>query len=116
MRSPLSSPVRALTLSRPKEQYDMLREFSQFLSWRDGDAIILAEANVLPDTDMHYFGESGERLQMMFNFEVNQHLFYAMASRRLTTTDEAMLATSDVLRPRSGASFCAITTNSTWAA
>jgi maltose alpha-D-glucosyltransferase/alpha-amylase len=29
---------------------------------------------------MNYFGTSGERLQMMFNFEVNQHLFYALAS------------------------------------
>ena len=35
----------------------------------------LAEANVLPDTDMYYFGREGERIQMMFNFDVNQHLF-----------------------------------------
>ncbi|MEY2430184.1 MAG: maltose alpha-D-glucosyltransferase / alpha-amylase, partial [Verrucomicrobiota bacterium] len=33
-----------------------------------------------PDTDLKYFGDSGERLQMMFNFEVNQHLFFALAS------------------------------------
>ena len=39
-----------------KEQYDMLREFREFLSWREGDAIVLAEANVLPDTDLEYFG------------------------------------------------------------
>ncbi len=64
---------------RPK-LYDMLRSFSQFLTWRRGDAIILAEANVLPNTDMEYFGQFGERLQMMFNFEVNQHLFYALAA------------------------------------
>jgi maltose alpha-D-glucosyltransferase/alpha-amylase len=62
------------------EQYDMLREFAQFLTWREGEAIILAEANVLPGTDMEYFGEWGERLQMMFNFHVNQRLFYALAS------------------------------------
>jgi maltose alpha-D-glucosyltransferase / alpha-amylase len=65
---------------RPTEQYDMLRTFSQFLNWRQGDAIILAEANVLPYVDMNYFGTFGERLQMMFNFEVNQHLFYALAT------------------------------------
>jgi len=35
---------------------------------------------VLPDVDLNYFGDSGERLQMMFNFEVNQHVFYALAS------------------------------------
>ena len=55
-----------------KEKYDMLREFREFLTWREGDAIILAEANVLPRVDMEYFGKAGERLQMMFNFEVNQ--------------------------------------------
>jgi maltose alpha-D-glucosyltransferase/alpha-amylase len=67
-------------VTRPAEQYDMLRSFSEFLTWRKGEAIILAEANVLPDTDLKYFGDSGERLQMMFNFEVNQHLFFALAS------------------------------------
>ena len=65
---------------KPLEHYDMLREFSQFLTWREGEAIILAEANVLPGTDLNYFGKAGERLQMMFNFDVNQHLFYALAS------------------------------------
>lgn len=67
------------TVRKPKEQYEMLRTFSEFLSWRQGDAIILAEANVLPDTDLQYFGSAGERLQMMFNFQVNQNLFYALA-------------------------------------
>jgi len=64
----------------PKEQYDMLRMFREFLSWREGDAIILAEANVLPKTDLEYLGQSGERLQMMFNFAVNQRLFLALAT------------------------------------
>ena len=67
-------------VTRPTEQYDMLRAFSEFLTWRKGEGIILAEANVLPNTDLQYFGDSGERLQMMFNFEVNQHLFFALAS------------------------------------
>jgi maltose alpha-D-glucosyltransferase/alpha-amylase len=67
-------------VKEPTEQYDMLRTFREFLSWRQGDAVILAEANVVPKTDMEYFGEFGERLQMMFNFAVNQHLFYALAT------------------------------------
>ncbi|WP_263409794.1 alpha-amylase family protein [Terriglobus tenax] len=76
-------------VTRPVEDYDMLRTFAAFLSWRKGDAIILAEANVLPTTDMQYFGESGERLSMMFNFNVNQHLFYSLA-----TADTRPLETS----------------------
>ena len=64
----------------PTEHYDMLRTFREFLSWRQGDAIILGEANVLPKTDMEYFGDEGERIHMMFNFAVNQRLFYALAT------------------------------------
>jgi len=65
---------------KPTEQYDMLRAFREFLQWRQGDAIVLAEANVLPDTDMEYFGTDGDRMHMMFNFQVNQNLFYALAA------------------------------------
>jgi maltose alpha-D-glucosyltransferase/alpha-amylase len=67
-------------VNKPVEQYNMLRAFREFLQWRKGDAIILAEANVEPDTDMEYFGDDGDRMQMMFNFHVNQNLFYALAS------------------------------------
>jgi len=67
-------------VKKPVEHYDMLRKLREFLQWRESDAIILAEANVPPDTDMQYFGDAGERLQMMFNFQVNQNLFYALAS------------------------------------
>ncbi len=65
---------------QPIEHYEMLRAFREFASWREGDSIILAEANVIPKTDMEYFGADGERLQMMFNFQVNQNLFYALAT------------------------------------
>ena len=67
----------------------MLRMFSEFLTWREGDAIILAEANVLPHADMDYFGTAGERLQMMFNFEVNQNLFYALATADYSSSDQS---------------------------
>jgi maltose alpha-D-glucosyltransferase / alpha-amylase len=84
---------------RTTEQYDMLRIFREFLTWREGDAIILAEANVLPGVDMNYFGTSGERLQMMFNFEVNQNLFYALATGDTRPLVEALKTTK--LRPAS---------------
>ena len=66
--------------AEPALDYDMLRMFREFLQWRRGDVIILAEANVLPKADLDYFGRDGARMPMMFNFDVNQHLFYAMAS------------------------------------
>ena len=80
-------------VSKPEEHYEMLRAFREFLQWRRGDCIVLAEANVLPETDMEYFGEDGDRMHMMFNFQVNQHLFFALASADARPLVEAMKAT-----------------------
>jgi maltose alpha-D-glucosyltransferase/alpha-amylase len=80
-------------VQQPEEQYSMLREFREFISWREGEAIVLAEANVLPDTDLEYFGRNGERLQMMFNFQVNQTLFYALATSDNRPLVKALKAT-----------------------
>ncbi|NID17212.1 alpha-amylase family protein [Luteibacter yeojuensis] len=77
---PFVISTKGADVRRPKEQFDMLRSFRELLQWRQGDAVILAEANVLPRDDMEYFGSDGDRLQMMFNFQVNQHLFHALAS------------------------------------
>jgi maltose alpha-D-glucosyltransferase / alpha-amylase len=60
--------------------YEFLHELRHFLQWRCGDAILLAEANVPPDESMAYFGDEGDRLQLMLNFPVNQRLFYALAT------------------------------------
>jgi maltose alpha-D-glucosyltransferase/alpha-amylase len=65
---------------RATKDYEMLHQMRDFLQWRRGDAILLAEANVVPDENLLYFGELGDRLQMMLNFPVNQRLFYAMAT------------------------------------
>jgi maltose alpha-D-glucosyltransferase/alpha-amylase len=78
---------------KPQEQYDMLRTLREFLQWRQGDSIVLAEANVLPKTDMEYFGADGDRMHMMFNFQVNQHLFYALAAADVRPLVDAMNAT-----------------------
>ena len=78
---------------KPKEQFDMLRVFREFLQWRQGDCIVLAEANVLPETDLDYFGKDGERMHMMFNFQVNQHLFYALAAADTRPLVKALKAT-----------------------
>jgi maltose alpha-D-glucosyltransferase/alpha-amylase len=90
---PFVIATKGATVKKPVEQYDMLRAFREFLQWRQGDAIILAEANVLPKTDMKYFGRDGDRMHMMFNFHVNQHLFYALASADSRPLAKALEAT-----------------------
>jgi len=59
--------------------FDWLREMREFLQWRVGNAILLGEANVPPRQSSSYFAE-GDGLHMMFNFWVNQHLFWSLAS------------------------------------
>jgi maltose alpha-D-glucosyltransferase / alpha-amylase len=87
------------TQSRKPMNYDLLRDFRQFLQWRSRDAIILAEANVEPKHSIRYFGEDGERLQMMFNFWVNQNAFLAMATGDTKPLVRALEQTRD--RPAS---------------
>ena len=90
---PFIIATKGPNVRNPKEQFDMLRVFREFLQWRQGDCIILAEANVLPETDMDYFGEDGDRMHMMFNFQVNQNLFYALAAADTRPLIKALKAT-----------------------
>jgi maltose alpha-D-glucosyltransferase/alpha-amylase len=90
---PFVISVKAPGMKKPKLAFDMLRSFRELLQWRQGDAIILGEANVLPKYDMQYFGEAGERLHMMFNFQVNQALFYALAAADSRPLAKALEAT-----------------------
>ncbi len=69
--------------------YGYLQELRRFLSWRRGDAILLAEANVTPDRATRYFGDEGDRMHMIFNFYINQHLFLALARRDATPLRQA---------------------------
>lgn len=87
-------------VKKPREQFEMLRAFREFLQWRKGDSIILAEANVVPKENLEYFGDDGDRMQMMFNFHVNQALFYAMASADTRPLVKAMRDTGNL--PKTG--------------
>ena len=55
-----------------------IEEMRDFLQWRLGDAVLLAEANVPMDTIGAYFG-NGNRMHILYNFAVNRNLFLALA-------------------------------------
>ncbi len=57
---------------------NFLSDMREFLLSRRGDAVLLAEANVEPDKLAIYFGD-GDRMHMLFNFWLNQHMFLALA-------------------------------------
>ncbi len=78
---------------KPRKDYELLHDMRDFLQWRRRDAILLAEANVPPDESLEYFGDLGDRLQMMLNFPVNQRLFYALATGDIRPLVRALEAT-----------------------
>lgn len=65
---------------QPKHDYQMLADMHKLAQSINSNAIILGEANVPPDDTKNYFGKNGEGMQMMFDFYVNQYLFYALAT------------------------------------
>lgn len=76
--------------------FEYLYEFHRFLEWRRGDAVMLGEANVLPAESKQYFGPQGDGMHLMFNFWVNQHLFYAMATGEVAPLAQALRDTRDI--------------------
>jgi maltose alpha-D-glucosyltransferase/alpha-amylase len=81
---------------KPVKDFKLLHEMRRFLQWRSRDAILLAEANVPPDESLDYFGDEGDRLQMMLNFPVNQRLFYAFATEDVGPLRKAIRQTLDI--------------------
>lgn len=55
-----------------------LRELRDFLSWRQGDAILLGEANIGMEDVLDYFGD-GTKMHMLFNFGLTAHMMAAFA-------------------------------------
>lgn len=79
-----------------KQHFEYLRDLRQFLQWRKGDAVLLGEANVLPKEMLPYFGEDCTCIHMLFNFFVNQHLFYALATHDIAPLVRSIEATLDI--------------------
>lgn len=78
---------------KPTMHFEYLMEMRRFLQWRSGDAILLGEANVLPQDTIQYFGDQGDGIHLMFNFYVNQHAFYTLATGETEPLMKALEAT-----------------------
>jgi maltose alpha-D-glucosyltransferase/alpha-amylase len=83
----LESPSPA---KKPKMRFDYLHDMRRFLQWRKGEAVLLGEANVLPKESINYFGEQSNGIHLMFNFYVNQYLFYALATGEIEPFKKAL--------------------------
>jgi maltose alpha-D-glucosyltransferase/alpha-amylase len=78
--------------ANPRQDFSWLNDFRRQLSWRRGDAVILAEANVDPGDLGQYFGD-GDRLPMLFNFILNQRTFLALARAEVGPILQALAET-----------------------
>jgi maltose alpha-D-glucosyltransferase/alpha-amylase len=84
--------VRAGIDDRPMD-FEFLTELRSHMSWRQGDALILAEANVPPDELVKYVadrGGSANRIHMMFDFLLDDRIVLALARGKAESVIEAL--------------------------
>jgi maltose alpha-D-glucosyltransferase/alpha-amylase len=93
-----------IALARPDHpevvrDFDLLNQIRNWLSWRRGDGVILAEANVPDDQLALYTGRqpgSDDRLQMLFNFRLNARMALALARGRVEPITTALRTSPDL--------------------
>jgi len=73
----------------PENLRGFLEEMREFVSSRQGHAVLLAEANVDRDQISIYFAK-GDRMHILFNFLLNQHLFLALARQESTALRDGL--------------------------
>lgn len=66
-----------------------INEIRDYVQWRQKDALLLAEVNSDPKGMENYLHE-GERMHMLFNFYLNQHLFASLAEENKTFVERAL--------------------------
>jgi maltose alpha-D-glucosyltransferase / alpha-amylase len=86
-----------------EHDFHILDDWRRFMQWRQGDSVLLGEANVTPQDVPQYFGsspESADRMHMLFDFVLNPRIFLALARRTAEPIAEAL--TDAVKVPRGG--------------
>ncbi|PPK84394.1 maltose alpha-D-glucosyltransferase/alpha-amylase [Neolewinella xylanilytica] len=86
-------------------RFEYLEDMRRFLQWRNGSAVLLGEANIAPEEAKKYFGDKGGGLHLMFNFFVNQHLFYALATGESKPLADALRETAGIYPTAQWANF-----------
>lgn len=81
---------------KPEHDLNIIPEIRRFVQWRNGEALILGEANVMPEENNDYFGRDGSGMHTMFNFYANQYLFYAFATGDIAPFKKALQDTRDI--------------------
>jgi maltose alpha-D-glucosyltransferase / alpha-amylase len=91
----------------PKD-FDLLTRMRERISWRRGDAVVLAEANVPDDELPKYFGDDGgsnNRLPMLFDFVLSVNCLLALARGDVGPIEKALAASPRIPNHAQWATF-----------
>lgn len=89
--APFLIELKGIDDAAVSDPHQYLHEFHEYLSWRKGDAIMLAEANVTMEEASKYYG-NGDKMHMLFHFLLNQKLFLALVRKDPAPLVEAIKA------------------------
>ncbi|RZS87152.1 maltose alpha-D-glucosyltransferase/alpha-amylase [Motilibacter rhizosphaerae] len=100
-------------LTRPdradgEHDHDFYTELRQHLSWRRGDVLLLAEANVPEEEQLRYFSSGGseaDRIQMLFSFDLDAAAMVSLARQDATAVEDALRAVPQLPRHGQWATF-----------
>jgi maltose alpha-D-glucosyltransferase/alpha-amylase len=93
---PFLLEYRGLTPSEDRrDPHCYLNELRDFCDWREAESVLLAEANIPMEEIGAYFGR-GDRLQMIFNFVLNQRVFLALARGEAAPVAQVIRTTPDL--------------------
>jgi len=79
-----------------KHDYTLLHSMRTAADQIKPDNILLGEANVPAGQQEDFFGKNGESLNMIFNFYVDQRIFYAMATGEMQTLKQALMQSKKI--------------------
>lgn len=94
-----AAPFLIETSPGGRRDYAFLGELRETLSWRRGDAVLLAEANVEDDELLDYFGCSDDfasRVLMVFAFRINEALLLSLARKEARPIQEVLRKLPDL--------------------
>jgi maltose alpha-D-glucosyltransferase / alpha-amylase len=81
----------------PQQDFSILDDWRQDVSWRKGEAVLLCEANVDPEKLVDYAastpGGPNDRAHMLFGFLLNARLWLALARKNAEPVVEGLRAT-----------------------
>lgn len=79
----------------PKKMLYLIPRMRQAVQAIKKEGLLLGEANLAPKENQPYFGKDNNGMQMMFNFFVNQYLFYALATGKTSDLVKALRETKE---------------------